>query len=246
MLYTKTIDEPLWKLLRTLSTLPELQNFYLVGGTALALQFGHRKSEDLDFFTNGSFDIADLKRILLDHYPHLELLRDSPHELSFVIALDRDDREQRKVDIYNWAVKFIRPAIIEDGIRLASPEDIAAFKLDSIGSRKEQKDYVDLSVLCDVFSFEEMMDFFSEKFPYKDKRTVLTEILNTEGIEKSDRPEMLIDLTLPQSLEKIKKSVRNYTNQIIQKDLAAKTQLEKTRENLVQKKGQNKGKEKPA
>ncbi|HEV8082975.1 MAG TPA: nucleotidyl transferase AbiEii/AbiGii toxin family protein [Chitinophagaceae bacterium] len=49
MLYTKTIDEPLWKLLKNLSILPDLQNFCLVGGTALALQLGHRKSEDLDF-----------------------------------------------------------------------------------------------------------------------------------------------------------------------------------------------------
>ncbi|MEO8415929.1 MAG: nucleotidyl transferase AbiEii/AbiGii toxin family protein [Ginsengibacter sp.] len=56
MLYTRTIDEPLWKVLKKLSALSELQNFYLVGGTALALQFGHRKTEDLDFFTNGSFE----------------------------------------------------------------------------------------------------------------------------------------------------------------------------------------------
>ena len=242
MLYTKTIDEPLWKVLKNLSTLPELQNFYLVGGTALALQLGHRKSEDLDFFTNGSFDIPELKQALLDHYPHLELLRDKPHGISFLLALDQDSREQRKVDIYNWAVKFIRPAIIEDGIRLASPEDIAAFKLDSISSRKEQKDYVDLAVLCDLFTFDEMMGFFTEKFPFKDKRTVLTEILHTEGIEKSDRPEMLIDLTLPQALEKIKNSVKVYADQIIQKNLDAKIQVEKTRENLIQKKRQKQGK----
>jgi predicted nucleotidyltransferase component of viral defense system len=241
MLYTKTIDERLWKVLKNLSILPELQNFYLVGGTALALQLGHRKSEDLDFFTDGSFDISELKLALLNHYPHLELLRDRPHGLSFVMALDEDVREQRKVDIYNWAVKFIRPAIVEDGIRLASPEDIAAFKLDSIGSRKEQKDYIDLAVLCDAFSFGEMMDFFSEKFPYKDKRTVLTEILHTDGIEKSDRPEMLIDLTLTQALKKIENNVRNYANQIIQKGLDTKAQIEKTRESLVQKKRLNQG-----
>jgi predicted nucleotidyltransferase component of viral defense system len=239
MLYTETIDKPLWKVLKNLSVLPELQNFYLAGGTALALQLGHRKSEDLDFFTNGSFDIPDLKRALLDCYPHLELLRDKPHGISFLIALDDDIREQRKVDIYNWAVKFIRPAIVLDGIRLASPEDIAAFKLDSISSRKEQKDYVDLAVLSDLFSFGEMMGFFTEKFPFKDKRTVLTEILNTEGIEKSDRPEMLIDLMLQEALEKIRNSVKEYSNQIIQNDLYAKTKIDKMRENLIQTKRQN-------
>ncbi len=242
MLYTRTIDKPLWKVLKNLSNLPELKNFYLVGGTALALQLGHRKSEDLDFFTNGSFDIAELKQELLKHYPHIELLRDRPHGISFLVALDEDVRERRKVDIYNWAVKFIRPAIVEDSIRLASSEDIAAFKLDSISSRKEQKDYVDLAVLCDMFTFDEMMGFFTEKFPFKDKRTVLTEILNTEGIEKSDRPEMLINLTLPQALERIENSVKVYVDQIIQKNLDAKVQVEKAREKLMQKKKQKQGK----
>lgn len=242
MLYTKTIDEPLWKVLKNLSILPELQNFCLVGGTALALQFGHRKSEDLDFFTNGSFNIPGLKQALLDHFPQAEFLRDKPHGISFLMALEDDRSEQRKVDIYNWAVKFIRPAIMEDGIRLASPEDIAAFKLDSISSRKEQKDYVDLAVLCDRFNFEEMMNFFTEKFPFKDKRTVLTEVLHTEDIEQSDRPEMLIDLTLQQALEKIKNSVEQYTKQIVQKSLGAKKDVEKIRENLIQKKRQAKRK----
>jgi predicted nucleotidyltransferase component of viral defense system len=132
--------------------------------------------------------------------------------------------------------------IIEDGIRLASLEDIAAFKLDGISSRKEQKDYVDLAKLCDLFTFDEMMGFFTEKFPFKDKRTVLTEILHTEGIEKSDRPEMLINLTLPLALEKIKNSVKVYADLLIQKDLDAKRQVEKLRKNLVQKKRQKQGK----
>ena len=242
MLYTKTIDEPLWKVLKNLSILPELENFYLVGGTALALQFGHRKSEDLDFFTNGTFDIAEVKHALLKHYPFLELLRDKPHGISFLMTLGGDQHEHRKVDIYNWAVKFIRPAILEKGIRLASPEDIAAFKLDSISSRKEQKDYVDLAVLCDRFSFEEMIGFFTEKFPFKDRRTVLTEILHTEGIEQSDKPEMLIDLTLEQAMEKIKNSVEEYSKQIIQKRIHANKDVDKMRDNLIQKKRGMKGK----
>ena len=67
-----------------------------------------------------------------------------------------------------------------------------------------------------------------EKFPYKDKRTVLTEILNTEGIENSDRPEMLINLTLPQALEKIENSARIYANKILQKEMSAKAQVEES------------------
>jgi predicted nucleotidyltransferase component of viral defense system len=52
-----------------------------------------------------------------------------------------------EIDIYNWAVRFIRSQISEDNLRLVSLEDIAAFKLDAICHRKEKKDYIDLNLL---------------------------------------------------------------------------------------------------
>ena len=60
MLYTNTVEPALWNLLQDISALPELKNFCLVGGTTLALQLGHRRSDDLDFFTDGYFDIQEL------------------------------------------------------------------------------------------------------------------------------------------------------------------------------------------
>ena len=56
MLHTRCVDPATLELLRRLTNLPFLQDFYLVGGTALALYFGHRKSIDLDLFTNSDID----------------------------------------------------------------------------------------------------------------------------------------------------------------------------------------------
>lgn len=50
MLYLETVESSTLELLKKMQKLPVLNNTRLVGGTALALQLGHRKSIDLDFF----------------------------------------------------------------------------------------------------------------------------------------------------------------------------------------------------
>lgn len=227
MLNLNTIDPPLFQVLFDLSRLPQLANFSLVGGTALSLQLGHRKSDDLDFFTDRSFDVMEVKNAILGYNPKVQFLTEKPHGLSFTLPLPGNDEDIRKLDIYNWAVKFIRPVIEEGHIRLASLEDIAAFKLDAIVHRKEKKDYVDIALLLDKFSFGEMLDFYREKFPMNDKRLVLTQILDKEGLEMSVEPEMLIDLTPEKAIEKIEQKVKEHSQELIEKkELKEKNRLD--------------------
>lgn len=63
MLHYEAVSPGTLNLLRRLMQVPELKNFRLAGGTSLALQFGHRISVDLDFFTNGSFDSDEMRRV---------------------------------------------------------------------------------------------------------------------------------------------------------------------------------------
>ena len=55
-MHTKTLAPQTKAVLDTIKTVPEIQTFYLSGGTALALHLGHRESEDLDFFTKRNFE----------------------------------------------------------------------------------------------------------------------------------------------------------------------------------------------
>ena len=65
MLHTETVEPSTLDLLKRLQRLPDLANTRLVGGTALALHLGHRKSVDLDLF--GSFDpIVSYRKLLAD------------------------------------------------------------------------------------------------------------------------------------------------------------------------------------
>lgn len=228
MLYLNTIDPPLYQVLLDLSKLPELADFSLVGGTALALQTGHRKSDDLDFFTDRSFDVTGVKNAILRYNPKVEFLNETRLGLSFTLPLPGMAEDVRKLDIYNWAVKFIRPVYQEDNVRLASLEDIAAFKLEAISHRKEKKDYVDIAVLLEKFPFGQMLDFYREKFPMNDKRIVLSQILDTEGMENSVDPVMLIDLSPEQAVQLIDQKVKSYSaEQVKAKDSLERERLQK-------------------
>ena len=236
MLHLNTIDPPLYQVLIDFSQLPELASFSLVGGTSLSLQLGHRKSDDLDFFTDRSFDIVDVKRAILEYNPDVFFLNETRQGFTFSLPLPGKPNETRKLDIYNWAVKFIRPFTQEGVIRLASLEDIAAFKLDAICHRKEKKDYVDIAVLLEKFTFSQMLDFYKEKFPMNDKRIVLSQILDIEGWENSVDPVMLIDLSPTQAFEKIEQQVNEFSSeQIKAKNLLEQERLQRIADILKKK-----------
>ncbi len=152
-------------------------------------------------------------------------LNETRQGISFSLPLSENGDNIRKLDVYNWAVKFIRPIKTEGEVRLASLEDIAAFKLDAICHRKEKKDYVDIAVLLEKFTFGQMLDFYREKFPMNDKRIVLTQILDTEGLENSVEPVMIAKLTPNQALQKIEQQVVDFSASQIQ----AKELLEQER-----------------
>lgn len=68
MLHLETVKPGTFAILKKLMSLPEMADFYLVGGTALALQYGHRSSEDPDLFCISKFDHETIKEILLNEF----------------------------------------------------------------------------------------------------------------------------------------------------------------------------------
>ncbi len=113
-----------------------LKDFFLVGGTALSLQIGHRISIDLDFFNQSAFD---------ENFLIAEL------ESKYKFRLDYQSKNTLKGEIENIKVDFIthnyplsKPLIQEEGVRMASPEDIATMKLNAIaGNGSRLKDFSD-------------------------------------------------------------------------------------------------------
>ena len=124
MLHVETVERNTLALLKDLMAAEELQDFVLVGGTALSLRYGHRKSIDLDLFSQSEFDNQSLKDTLGVLFGNFK--SGSNNKAPGVFAYF-DDIKVDFVKYYRF--KNIRPVEIKDGIRLISSEDIAAMKV---------------------------------------------------------------------------------------------------------------------
>ena len=157
MLHKETIDAATLELLKRLMGDERLQGFVLVGGTSLALQIGHRISVDLDLFIEKEFEADELSEYLERNY-HLQT-----DYLAF--ATVKGEIEGVQVDCIAHAYPWLKPFVLEEGVRLASLEDICAMKLNAIaGNGTRIKDFVDVAYLSSMFSLEQMLKFYEEKY----------------------------------------------------------------------------------
>ena len=141
MLSIQAITPNALELLKTLSARPELNELRLVGGTSLALQYGHRQSVDLDFFGHLNTDQDKLIAILKD-IGSLIVTNKTPNILQTII-------NNVKIDFVEYGFyKWIDEPVIEDGFFLASDKDIAAMKINAIIGRGSKKDFIE--VISDV------------------------------------------------------------------------------------------------
>lgn len=156
----KGISEPLMRLLKQLMQDTMLQDFYLAGGTGLALHLGHRESIDIDLFHNSDFD----SRLVCSHLEQKYQAEDLIHELNTA----RVSINGIKVEFLTHSYPLIEDLSLIDGIRVASLKDLAAFKLNAVAGRGSKKDFWDVATLLDHYSMKQMLDYFSQKYPVAD------------------------------------------------------------------------------
>jgi predicted nucleotidyltransferase component of viral defense system len=185
MLRIETVRPELLAGLQQLMALEELKNFYLVGGTGLSLIYGHRNSEDIDLFTHESFDSDLLFKLIDAKLPNADFKRMSSIFLFIYLG-------NVKVDFVNNLTPLQYPVKMIDGIRIADEKDIASLKLKAIFQRGSKKDFVDLFILLQHFSVEELLNFFSTKFPKIDIGQLLISMQYFEDAEATQLPELYI------------------------------------------------------
>ena len=158
MLRTETVEPRTLDILRKCMKLPCLDSFTLVGGTALSLQYGHRKSVDLDFFG----DVTELNtgriKSELETIGDTRLASQSSVMLGYYVY-------DIKVDIVKYKYKLIELPIIIDSIRMAHPLDIGAMKLAAISGRGKRKDFYDLYFLLIEYTLVQLLECNRLKFP---------------------------------------------------------------------------------
>lgn len=157
MHYFETVEKSTLELLKKLMSDSQLDNFLLVGGTALALRLGHRMSIDIDLFSSQSFVADQITNHLRLHYN---------------LQLDFIAENTIKGEINNVAVDLIahqypwidNPEEI-NGIRVAGFSDIAAMKLNAIsGDGTRLKDFTDIAFLSSQLSLKQTLEAYEKKY----------------------------------------------------------------------------------
>jgi predicted nucleotidyltransferase component of viral defense system len=155
-LHFEILPEEQLKLFKLLSEELFIREFYLAGGTCLALYLGHRQSYDFDFFIPADFNTSQIINILT--------------------GIGRYERDNEEKNTINGMLNSVRVSffgykydMIEDfgsyrGIRLAGIRDIAAMKLEAIAGRGSKKDFVDMYFLLKQFSLKEIFSFHALKY----------------------------------------------------------------------------------
>ncbi|MEP6514504.1 MAG: nucleotidyl transferase AbiEii/AbiGii toxin family protein [Parafilimonas sp.] len=185
---------------------PELKDFSLVGGTVLALKYGHRTSIDLDLFNHLPFENKTIIKGLESKFGtdfNLQISREKFGVFGFIKSV--------KVDIVKHSHPLISNIETIDDIRTYGIPDIAAMKINAILGRGKKKDFWDIFELLHYFSLQELIEFYYKKFP---NQMLLIGIpyalIYFTNAEESDEPVSLKGQTWGKVKKFIQKKVRDY------------------------------------
>lgn len=179
-LYYNTVTPELIEILRLLIAEHLFDPFRLVGGTNLSLRLGHRKSVDIDLFTDseyGSLDFRKIEGFLKSSFPYYD--NSDPTSIvgfgrSYYIGASVTDCV--KLDLM-YTDKFLHAPDIIDGLRMASLDDIVAMKIDAISRGGRKKDFWDVHKLLEIYSFQDMLELHKKRHMWEHDETQLLKSL---------------------------------------------------------------------
>ena len=182
-LHYQTVSPVLVDCLHKLMAHPAFKDFYLVGGTSLALQRGHRLSIDIDLFTcvpYGEMNTTEIEAALLEMFPYTDRTEELHHSQMVYSMYVGDSKEDCvKLDLcYDDPLIF---SLIEiDGLRIASEKEIAAMKIQAITQTvQRRKDFWDIHELLESYTLSEMVDLGIQRYPWS-----VTKESVKDGIER--------------------------------------------------------------
>lgn len=203
-MFSQTLAPKTERLIKALAETIITDNFYLAGGTGLALQFGHRQSLDLDFFSASKFSVNDLKIKLSRHF--------SPR----VIAEDQDTLHviigNIKVSWLYYPYPLLANRVVYQGIKIADWQDIAAMKLSAASNRGSKKDFIDLYLILKRISLAKLLRLFNKKYRKIkcNQAHLLKSLVYFTDAEKETMPKMIIKANWREIKKNIQRQVINY------------------------------------
>jgi len=180
-----------------------LGSAYLAGGTALALQIGHRISYDLDFFTDQKFKA----QIFLKEMSRFKLYQ---HErVGWGTILGKLGNV--KFSLFYYPYPLLRKPISFKNISIADIADISAMKIAAISERGTKRDFVDLYFILQKITLNEVFNFYDRKYQKLSSNSVHIKksLVYFEDAEKDPTPKMIIPVSWGKVKTFFKKEIKN-------------------------------------
>lgn len=210
-MFKQVLSKPTRKLLALLGKDKLFKEPYLAGGTALALQMGHRLSFDLDFYTKTKFK----EPLVLKKLKSIGSFTESNLEWQTILG----DFPQVKFSIFYYEYPLIKPCLKYSNINIASLEDISAMKIGAISSRGTQRDFIDLYYLCtEKFSLQEILGFYNQK--YGNLSNLYPHIIKSLNyFIDADNDNRQLTMLVPYNWDKIKKYFLTEVPKLLNKEV---------------------------
>lgn len=184
MLYKGTVSTATLELLKALMHDPLLNDFFLVGGTALSLQIGHRRSIDLDLFTTKDFDENALLSEVEERY---NFYTDFQSKNTLKGQIDGV-----KVDFISHKYPLVNPLLIVEDVRMAGIQDIAAMKLNAIaGNGTRLKDFIDIAYISSFITPIQIVEAYQEKYSSRNPVMAIKSMIYHNDIDFDEPIEMM-------------------------------------------------------
>jgi hypothetical protein len=188
----ETITPTIRELLAWIGRQPFATRFYLAGGTALALRMGHRRSADLDFFseTDEIHDRSRREMIRVFSARHAQVIENVDGNLLMLV-------DGLHIGFFSYGYPLLEAVQVVENINLASLLDIGLMKLDAVIGRGSRKDFYDLYVIASQVPLPDLLRAGERKYPQvRDFPLMALEgLLQFDNADRDLQPEMLADLS---------------------------------------------------
>ena len=204
-MYEKVINAKTKRVLESLDKIEIIKNFYLAGGTALALQLGHRKSIDLDLFSRKDFSTEELKTIL-SQMGRLKIYSEEERTLNANL-------NGVKISFFGYKYKMLFPLVkYGKNLKLANIRDIVCMKVDAISNRGSKKDFIDFYFLLKEYSLKEVLSFFDKKYQEIEYSHlhILKSLIYFQDAEDDPMPLMLKGADWDEVKKELRKGVKEF------------------------------------
>lgn len=204
-MFLNILDKKRLNILPLLKTLKK--DFYLAGGTALALQLGHRDSIDFDFFIKKNIDTGKLFEKLKETFKNHQILKVQEEKNTLTVIIN----EEIKLSFFSYPYALIDKLIDTENFKIASIKEIGCMKLSAITSRATLKDYVDLYFILEKIKLPELLAKAEKKFPDLDTNLILKSLVYFDDLEKGPiKFKNNNKITLKEIKKSLEKKIKTY------------------------------------